>query len=235
MKLRKPWLLKLIGFASAWLIRMWMATVRYRLIMWDREQHPTNPRDKRFIYAFFHEAILFPTRLRTKAHILISHHADGELIAQACRHLGFKTIRGSTARGGTQALWQLMSISKKTHLMVTPDGPRGPRRQVQMGLIFLASYTGLPIIPCGVGYQKAWRFRSWDHFALPWPGTTGVVVAGAAISVPPRLNRKKLEEYRLLVEQRMLEATAAAEHLAEKAGRKAASENKEANQWKASA
>ena len=52
---------------------------------------------------------------------------------------------------------------------MTPDGPRGPRRKVQPGAVFLAAQTGLPIVPLGVAYANAWRAKSWDQFAVPKP------------------------------------------------------------------
>ena len=54
----------------------------------------------KYIYAFWHEALLFPTVFRGRANILISQHADGELIARVCQHLGAGVVRGSTTRGG---------------------------------------------------------------------------------------------------------------------------------------
>jgi lysophospholipid acyltransferase (LPLAT)-like uncharacterized protein len=214
MKIRKPWVDKLIALLAAVLIRCWMATLRCRFVQWDRVRHPTDPRRQRAIYIFWHETLLFPAHLGTRAYALISHHADGELIARVCRHLGIPTVRGSSRRGGTEALMELIEISRVAHLFVTPDGPRGPRRQVQLGLIFLAAHTGLPIIPCGVGYRRAWRFGSWDRFALPWPWTVAVGVAGPAIHVPARLRRVDMERYRELVQTRMLAVTAAAERVA---------------------
>ncbi len=214
MKIRKPWLIKLIGLLAWALIRCWMGTLRYRMVQWAEGPDHLDRRRERGIYAFWHETILFPTRLKVKIRVLISHHADGELIARVCRHLGFDLVRGSSRRGGTQALMDLANDGKSGHLFVTPDGPRGPRRKVQLGLVFLAAFTGLPIIPCGIGYRHAWRFNSWDRFALPWPWTTAVCVSGTAIRVPPRLNRRELERYRDLVEERMAEVTAAAESIA---------------------
>src|SRR5262249_41864178 len=139
MKLRSPWLIKFAAFLASWLIRLWMSTVRYRLAQLDENLHPTDPRRHRFIYAIWHEAILFPARSRGKAQILVSRHRDGELIARVCHHLGVATVRGSTRRGGAQALLQLIKITGRSHLLVTPDGPQGPRRRVQLGLIFLAA------------------------------------------------------------------------------------------------
>lgn len=221
MKLRNPWLIRFAAFLASVVIRLWMGTLRYRILCLGDEEHPADFRRRRFIYSFWHESILFPTAIRTRIHALISHHADGELITQVCRHLRFGVVRGSTTRGGTKALLQLIECSKKSHLLVTPDGPRGPRRKLQPGIIYLASQTGLPIIPCGIAYGKAWRAKSWDRFALPCPWTAAYGVAGEAIHIPAGLDRKRLEYYRQLVEQHMLEATATAERWAEGKGKPA--------------
>jgi lysophospholipid acyltransferase (LPLAT)-like uncharacterized protein len=214
MKLRSPWLIRLIGFLGGVVLRRWMSTIRPRICFPDELRHPADPRVERFVYAFWHDTLLLPTAYSTRIHVLISQHGDGEMIAQICRHLRIGTVRGSTTRGGTQALLNMLKLSRRAHLGVTPDGPRGPRRQVQVGLIFIASYTGLPIVPLGVGYQRAWRFRSWDRFALPWPWSEARCVVAPPISVPARLNREGLEHYRSLVEERLLKATAAAERWA---------------------
>jgi hypothetical protein len=215
MKVRSPWLLRLIAFLGAWLIRWWMSTIRYRVFFAGGERHPVDHRVRRCIYAFWHETILIPTAFRIRVRILISQHADGELIAQVCRFLGFGAVRGSTTRGGGPALLALQRHSREAHLAVTPDGPRGPRRRVQPGLILLASVTGLPIVAFGVGYSRAWRARSWDRFAVPLPWSAAHCVVTPAIHVPPRLSRPELERYRRLVEDWMQDATAAGERWAQ--------------------
>jgi lysophospholipid acyltransferase (LPLAT)-like uncharacterized protein len=214
MKIRAHWLLCLLGLAGAGLIRLWISTVRRRTFFAEGVQHPTDVRKERCIYAFWHETILFPASFNTRIHVLISRHRDGELIAQVCRFLGFRVARGSTTRGGASAVLELHRHSKKTHLAVTPDGPRGPRRRVQPGVIYLASVTGLPIVACGVGFSRAWRARSWDRFAVPKPWSLAVGVVAPAVHVPRRLDRDGLERYRLLVEEQLTEATAAAERWA---------------------
>jgi len=216
MKLRRPWAIRLAAFLAARAIRLWMRTVRYRLILPPGgDKHPVDPRVQRTIYAFWHETILFPTVFTAKVQILISQHADGELISQVCRHLGYDVVRGSSTRGGAQALLQLCRGGADAHLLVTPDGPRGPRRQVQPGLVYLASRTGLPVVACGVGFRAAWRAHSWDRFAVPWPFSKAVAVVAAPVFVPANLDRQELERYRRLIEDRFLAATAAAEDLAE--------------------
>ena len=214
MKLRSPWIIRLLAILGAWLIRLWMGTVRYRTFFIDGVIHPADHRKQRYLYAFWHETILFPTAYRARISILISQHADGELIAQVCRFLGFQAVRGSSTRGGREALFGLHRASLSSHLGVTPDGPRGPRRSIQPGLIFLASLTGLPIVVFGVGYSRAWRARSWYRFAVPLPWSSASCVVAPAIHVPPRLQREGIEHYRRLVEEQLQLATDAAERWA---------------------
>jgi lysophospholipid acyltransferase (LPLAT)-like uncharacterized protein len=216
MKLRNPTLIRLLALVAALAVRAWMSTLRVRLVFQDGRVHPTDPRKERYIYAFWHESLLAPTVRKTRIHLLISQHADGEFIAQVCRFLGYGVVRGSSTRGGSLALFDLIGRCARSHLGVTPDGPRGPRRQLKVGIIYLASRTGLPIVPVGVGYTRAWRARSWDRFALPRPYSTMLGVLGEPIAVPPQLDRASLEQYRRLVEGRCRAVTAAAEAWADR-------------------
>ena len=146
---------------------------------------------------------------------LISQHRDGEIIARICRHVGFSVIRGSSTRGGTQALRQMMRASEKHHFVVLPDGPRGPRRQFEPGVVFLASKTGMPIVLIGVGYDRPWRLPTWDRFAVPRPWSRAVLLFSAPMHVPSGIDRDLLERYRRSAEQTLNDTTALAERLAE--------------------
>jgi hypothetical protein len=214
MKLRNPWLIRLAACAAAVILRVWLSTVRPRARSGDQRRHPTDPNVERFIYAFWHESLLAPAKMRTNARVMISQSADGEFIARVCGYLGFGVVRGSSTRGGATGLLEMLRHSGPAHLVLTPDGPRGPRRKVQAGLVLLASRTGLPIVPVGVGYTRAWRAGSWDRFALPCPFSTVTGFLGEPIEVPPDLDRAGLEQQRLRVEAAMLDATQAAERWA---------------------
>lgn len=199
MKIRHPLLLRGTGFAIAWLVRAWIGTLRYRRSLLAPNLDPlATGQTRRFIYSFWHETLLLPALhySRTPTNVLISEHADGELIARACRNLGLGVIRGSTTRGGAKAIRQILKLGGKRHLVVTPDGPRGPRRVVQPGLVFLAARTGLPIVPVGFGYHKCWRLNSWDRFALPYPFSPAVGVLGEPIVVPPDVAKNEIEAWR---------------------------------------
>ncbi len=217
MKLRHPLAIKGAAFGLAGLFGAWMWTLRFRGYENVPGVHPATPGlQEKFIYAFWHETLLMPAHLfrRQPVKVLISLHADGELISQVTRHLGVGVVRGSTTRGGTEALLEMIELAKTTHIAVTPDGPRGPRRKVHPGVMYLASATGLRVVPSGYAFRDCWRAKSWDRFAVPYPFTCGVGVGGAPISVPPGLGKRRLEEYRLQLEASLNALTEEAEQRA---------------------
>jgi lysophospholipid acyltransferase (LPLAT)-like uncharacterized protein len=217
MKIRHPFFIRLTAFLMSWAIRVWIGTLNLCHRSLVREADPRR-RDlaSRYIYAFWHENLLLLAYFyaRRDIQVLISRHADGELIARVCRHMGFSTIRGSSTRGGIEALRKLLRASRSSHLAVVPDGPRGPRRCLQLGPIYLASRTGLAIVPTGVGFERPWRANSWDRFALPRPWTRARVVTAEPIAVPPDLDKDQLERWRQHVESVMLQVTQLAEEWA---------------------
>jgi hypothetical protein len=106
------------------------------------------------------------------------------------------------------------------HLTITPDGPRGPRRRLAPGSIYLASRLGMPLVVSGLGFDRPWRAPSWDRFAIPRPYSRARAVASGEIHVPPDLDRKGLEHYRLRIEQLMNRLSQEAEAWAESGTRK---------------
>ncbi len=215
MKIEHPLLIRGIGCTGAWLVRRLGKTIDYHFRYQDPSVNPEVARrlGQRYIYAFYHEVMLFPAHYWAwpSMHILISDHRDGELITQVIRRLGFGVVRGSTTRGGARALREMTSKIDMGNLCVTPDGPRGPRRHVHQGLVYLASRTGLPVVGAGMAFKNPWRATSWDRFCVPHPYGKAACVAPAAVTVPPDADRETLEACRLLVEQRMQTATDEAE------------------------
>jgi lysophospholipid acyltransferase (LPLAT)-like uncharacterized protein len=230
MKIRNPLLIKTVGVVGAWAIRRWIATLRYEYRPIGPNVDPHRPDlDRRYIYAFWHETMLLPAYQygRSDIWVLISQHADGQMIADVSRRLGFQLVRGSTTRGGAEAVRQMLRLGRGGHLAITPDGPRGPRRRVQPGLVYLAARTGMPIIPIGIGFDRPWRMGSWDRFALPRPFSRAVCVTTEPIIVPPDVEKDALEVYRERVERTLLDATTMAEQWAVGSGQWAGTKGQE--------
>ena len=110
-----------------------------------------------YIIAFWHEHLLLMlhTRYRRPIRVLVSQSRDGELIASTFAHYGVDVSRGSTSRGATAALRDMMRSARSgSNIVFTPDGPRGPRRVVKEGVIYAAQATGLPIVPFAFAAKK---------------------------------------------------------------------------------
>jgi hypothetical protein len=197
----------------------WRQTLDLRLWCAAPEVNPYDVRHGgQVIYASWHESILAFTfigmPLLHKTQVLISQSRDGEYITQVVQRLGARVARGSSSRRSRAGLLEMAHVEGDMNLAITPDGPRGPRRQVQRGSVFLASRTGLPVVPLGFGFSNAWRAHGWDRFAVPLPFSQVTCVAAAPIRVPATLNDRALEYWRTCVEREMLAATERAEEWA---------------------
>jgi lysophospholipid acyltransferase (LPLAT)-like uncharacterized protein len=162
------------------------------------------------IIAFWHgRQLMLPlTYAGPGIDILISQHRDGELISRTVRSFGFSSIRGSTTRGGAVALRGLIRSGRAGRdLGVTPDGPKGPRRVAQPGVIALAKATGLPIFPVTFGASKKKTFDSWDRFITPYPFSRGVFIWGEPIWVRRDADAAESEARRAELERALNEIT----------------------------
>jgi lysophospholipid acyltransferase (LPLAT)-like uncharacterized protein len=147
------------------------------------------------IVAFWHERLpLMPMpwlmvhrlpRCRTRPmHLLVSHHRDGRFIAAVLRRFEADVVLGSSSRGGAAGLRRLLGLLRDGGLVgITPDGPRGPRRQAALGVAQLAALSGAPVLPCAAQTSRRWVLRSWDRMVIPRPFGRGVVVYGPVIAV----------------------------------------------------
>ena len=205
------------GLLAAKLVQSWMSTLDYRVGFYDRSVDPALGLGGPRIYIFWHENILFPLYLRGNCRLamLLSQHRDADILARIAHHVGFDCVRGSTYRGGADAVRELLRKSGRMHLTITPDGPRGPRRRLAQGPIYLASRLKLPLIALGFGYRRPWRIRSWDRFAIPKPYSRARALVSPPIQIPSDLDRAGIETYRLRVENLLNCLTMEAETWAE--------------------
>lgn len=139
------------------------------------------------IYALWHEQQAMMTYINRGRGIctMVSRSKDGEYMARILRHFGYNCARGSTTRGGAAALRAMIKAAGQGYsLVVTPDGPRGPARRVQRGILYLAQKTGLPIVPCGCFMSPKIVFSSWDKYQFPLPFAKVNAVYGTPLSIP---------------------------------------------------
>ncbi len=195
-----PWL-------AFWIIKLLGRTMR--LV----EIHPEIPRsfwEKGIpvIGALWHGRLLMMPIIYKgkKLSFLVSPHRDGQVMGKALKRFGFHAILGSTTRKGFSGFKQMVR-AHGSDIGIVPDGPRGPRQQVQIGVIELARRTGNPILPLTFSASKKKIFKTWDRFLLPYPFSKGVFVWGDPIYVDRNGDRDYLEEKRLLLERKLNELT----------------------------
>lgn len=184
-------------------IRMLALTLRYQLE--DPQgilaRDPGQPR----IWAFWHNRILMMPYLYERfcsgrrMLMLVSRSRDGEFITRIMNRFGIDGARGSSSRGGSDALRELLRELERARardIGITPDGPRGPRAKVQDGVLGLAASSGRPIYPVTTRYNRYWELPSWDRFQIPQPGSVCRVIVGPVVAAPKSLESSEFDRVR---------------------------------------
>lgn len=140
-------------------------------------------------------------------HVLVSTSGDGDLSGAMLERFGYHVLRGSTSRGGARAVREMLGVLESgATLVITPDGPRGPRHSMNLGLAWMARVTGYAIVPCGFVCDRAWRAKSWDRMTVPKPGARVVTVYGEPIRVSRDGGQVELDAATDLIRERMIAA-----------------------------
>lgn len=214
MKPTSPFAIGAWSLVATGCVRTWMSTLDCRADFGDPTVDPVHPEYRGAkIFVFWHENILLPLFLRGHSNIamLLSRHADANILDRVARMMGFGVVRGSTFRGGSVALRELAERASRGNLTITPDGPRGPRRRLAPGCIYLASTLRIPIVAMGLGFARPWRLPTWDAFAIPRPYSRARALVSRAIAVPPDIDRDGIEWHRCGVERLLVQLTDDAE------------------------
>ena len=144
--------------------------------------------------------------------IMISQSRDGELIADIAQRLGFIPVRGSSSRGGAEALMTIVrKLEENPAVGHVVDGPRGPKGKVKPGLIRMAQLSGAVILPLIVSADKAWIAGSWDRFLIPKPFSRVTVRWEEPFSVPRKADPEELDVLRRQIEDKLIRAHAEAD------------------------
>jgi len=217
---RVRWTERVVPPVAALLIRLTKLTMRIRFVGRESADRLTAG-GRPYIHAFWHgHLFLMPYSYHgSRISIMISAHHDGELIARTMRSFGHESIRGSTTSGGAGALRAAVrALRDGRDVGFTPDGPRGPRHRVQMGVIQAARMGRAPIVPVAFSASRRKVLGSWDGFIVPYPFSGGWFLYGDPLEVPAEAGPDEMEAARKTLERRMIDLTLRAEEMAGFAG-----------------
>jgi len=140
------------------------------------------------VFLLWHEALL-PLLWHHRGQnvvIVVSEAREGQYLADLGTVLGYRLVRGSSTRGASRALLGAVRELREGHSVAfTPDGPRGPRRELKPGVVAAAQRGGATIIPVHAEASRAWRLHSWDRFMIPKPAARVTVRYGRPFEVAP--------------------------------------------------
>ena len=203
------WRARLLVGVGYRLVQIWVRTLRLELA--DRGGVVQAGIKQPFIFAVWHNRLLLlPSVFRRflsarHAAALISASADGDLLAALVERFGYGTVRGSSSRKGASALLRLAEVfADGTHIVITPDGPRGPVYQLDQGVIFLAQKCDAAVVPANMEYSSCWRFKSWDRFILPRPFSKVRVIFGAPLRIGTTATPEDFENERLHLQNALM-------------------------------
>jgi len=206
---------RLFGTVVAGLMWLFHLTVR-----WERKIDPETQAlldaDKPMILCMWHGRMFFlsggwpkPPR---KLGVLASAHRDGQLIARGAKSFGYETVLGSSRRGGATALRGMSRLLERgVTVVITPDGPKGPRMRLKAGAVKAAQMTGAPLVALTGSARPRKVFDTWDRFCLPLPFARAVMHFGPPIQVPREADAETLERCRQAIEDSLNALTNQAE------------------------
>jgi hypothetical protein len=202
---RRALVLPLIGTFGVWLVRLLSAT--WRIELDHPERFPRDAGEGGRLVAMWHGRLLVgvvPHRGRGIA-VLVSPSGDGELMHRLLPRFGYSTIRGSSNKQASRALREMLrELRAARTVVITPDGPRGPRHGMNLGLGWMARATGFPIVTIGYAAQRAWRLSSWDRFLIPWPFSRIRIHYGEPLEVQADAGEAALEAVADTVRERLI-------------------------------
>ncbi|MEO8209811.1 MAG: lysophospholipid acyltransferase family protein [bacterium] len=159
------------------------------------------------IYIFWHKKMLIGWWLfrDTHAAALVSQSKDGEILSSLLLNWNYNVIRGSSSKGGKEALEKIISLVKQNKsTVITPDGPRGPVNEMKNGAFIISHKCVVPLIPVKITYKKKIILKkSWDKFEIPLPFSNCEVVFGSKVFYEKYLGDKELEQLKQKISDEM--------------------------------
>ncbi|HMO79212.1 MAG TPA: lysophospholipid acyltransferase family protein [Pyrinomonadaceae bacterium] len=202
---KQKFVIRTAGLVFYWMVRLIGRTIRFETEGLERFDEIARE-GKLPIYAFWHDRIVSGTYyFRDRGIIVLSSTSfDSEYTARCIQRFGFGIIKGSSTRGGIQALVGMIRMMKQGFAMAfTLDGPKGPRYEAKSGPVLLAKKTGNPLVPFVIECKRFWTIKSWDRLQIPKPFTRARLMVGEPVYVEQDARDERLEEKRLELQTRL--------------------------------
>jgi lysophospholipid acyltransferase (LPLAT)-like uncharacterized protein len=192
-------LIRMADIVFFFLLKFIGRTVKFEIEGWQNWEAAVRE-DRLPIYTCWHNRVFLSTYFWQRRAIVVmtSRSFDGEYIARFIQRFGYGAARGSSTRGATGAVVEMVRLMRAgCPAGFTIDGPRGPRYVAKMGAVLLAKKTGNPVLPFTIAAERFWKARkSWDHFQIPKPFTRARVIIAPPIDVPANADEKMLNTKR---------------------------------------
>ncbi len=219
---KTDWKIFLFTRMAAWLVRLWFGTVRVKIVNRDIfDNYFRNDRETGNVVAgaWHRNAIFFFYYFRRlkNAAIMVSRSKDGDYAAGVGKSFGYDAVRGSSTRGGAEALSGMIAYMRSHTPAIcgtAVDGPRGPARQLKKGMLVLASQTDAYFIPMACSGTRVITFtKAWDKTILPKPFSKMILTFGTPVKIPPDISEEDLETVRADIEKELNAITDQADRL----------------------
>lgn len=204
VKNRSNWLtnfsLAVLSFFISFIAKIICLTYRVTVIGKENEDQFLR-QGKPILFVSWHQGLLYYIyHFRNRNGIvMVSRSKDGEIIARIMKKFGFQTARGSSSRGGKEAMNYMIDVINETHCSggLVADAPRGPFGIAKMGIIKIAKETGLPLIPVMCWAKRKILAKNWDRTLIPLPFTRMVFYYAAPIFIPSDITGEQMEIKRI--------------------------------------
>ena len=205
----------IICWIAAKYIKLISLTIKWKYI---DKKYPEKlwKNNENFILCFWHGRLLmipFSWKRGKNINMLISEHPDGQLISKTVKYFGINTIHGSSSKGGTKALRNIIKTLRSGQSVgITPDGPRGPRMKMNSAIIKIAGLTGYKILPLSCSVKNKFFLNSWDKFLVALPFGKGCFVWGKPLKINKDISKKQDLKLSNKLENILIKLTKEADH-----------------------
>jgi len=204
---KKKKILFLLATKLAWLFILFLGKSARITVLGQQHWKTAYESGKGVLLIIWHGRMLMPIYIHRRQGIIamVSQALDGEMIAQTLHRLGYRTVRGSSTRGGKEAFHAMVTVLSRGRVCaIIPDGPQGPRHKFKAGALYLAQRSGAYLLPLTFSSSHKIQFKSWDKFTIWWPFAKCVAVYGKPEQVHKDLNAAEMVQYRKQIQQRMI-------------------------------